>query len=71
MLTSNLHHSIGAPHYTDTLIPTKSESTLLGKSHFRSKEIRQQFVIRLYYFVNSSYLHGVRFLDRQYGAIDR
>lgn len=30
-----------------------------------------QFPIRLYYFVNSSYLHGIRFLDSRYGTIDR
>lgn len=30
-----------------------------------------QFRSRLFYFVNSSYLHGIRFLDGQYGMVDR
>lgn len=75
MLASHLYQSTGTPHNSepnpDTLEPLKSQAKLYEKLHFHSKEIRQQFVTRLHYFVNSSSLHGVRFLDQQYGAIDR
>lgn len=57
----------------NTLVPVKSKSTFFRNLNFHSlsQRIRQRFVTRLNYFVNCSSLHGIRFLDRQYGTIDR
>lgn len=76
MLASSLPHSIKTSHGLEPntgrpLVPIKLKAKILQKLNYNSKDIRQQFSIRLHYFLNSSYLHGVRFLDRQYGAIDR
>lgn len=76
MLASSLPHSIKTSHGLEPntgrpLVPIKLKAKILQKLNYNSKGIRQQFSIRLHYFLNSSYLHGVRFLDQQYGAIDR
>lgn len=71
MLESNLPHMVEALHGLGSLVRIKSKEKLFKRFTFRSKATRQQFAIRLHYFLNSSYLHGVRFMDQQYGAGDR
>lgn len=74
MLASNLPHSFETshgPNENSFLAPNKFREKIFKKLNFHPEVVRQQFSIRLYYFLNSSYLHGVRFLDQQYGTIDR